>query len=73
MFYEHPLIFHPIICAGDLVPDVIFECDNGEWMMMWVDSYCDIGIVKLIFASVYLKLSNEPNLLYIQASKIKYY
>merc|ERR1719334_1939954 len=31
-------------CCGDLVPDVIFECDNGEWMMMWVDSYCDIGI-----------------------------
>merc|ERR1711892_541037 len=31
-------------CCGELIPDVIFECQSGQWGMMIIDSLCDFGI-----------------------------
>eukprot|EP00090_Calanus_glacialis_P004586 TRINITY_DN13440_c0_g1_i2.p1 TRINITY_DN13440_c0_g1~~TRINITY_DN13440_c0_g1_i2.p1 ORF type:complete len:218 (-),score=55.35 TRINITY_DN13440_c0_g1_i2:78-731(-) len=31
-------------CCGEMIPDVIFECNSGQWGMMIIDSLCDFGI-----------------------------
>merc|ERR1712037_1066712 len=32
------------ICCGERVPDLIFSCEEGRWLMIAVDSRCDIGL-----------------------------
>merc|ERR1712215_192310 len=31
-------------CCGEMVPDVIFECVEGTWSVIIIDSLCDFGL-----------------------------
>merc|ERR1719483_464306 len=31
-------------CCGDMVPDSVYECFEGRWGIMIIDSLCDFGV-----------------------------
>eukprot|EP00092_Neocalanus_flemingeri_P009569 GFUD01010299.1.p1 GENE.GFUD01010299.1~~GFUD01010299.1.p1 ORF type:complete len:220 (-),score=41.95 GFUD01010299.1:75-734(-) len=31
-------------CCGEMIPDMVFECYEGQWGIMIIDSLCDFGI-----------------------------
>ena len=30
-------------CCGEMIPDAVFECYDGHWSIMIIDSLCDFG------------------------------